>query len=163
MPADASGDDMEAPDIRAADGDRDKVMAQLGQAYAEGRLDPAEYERRLDLAAHAVTLGELLPLTADLPAARPPAPPARHEIIQRWRSWLSVAIILTGVWAVSSVASHHLQFFWPIVPLGIWGAVNLAHTINPDRHRPDKDRRKDHDKDRDKDRGKDEGKDRFKD
>lgn len=133
---------MEAPDMRAADADRDAVMAQLGQAYAEGRLDPGEYERRLEIAAHAVTFGDLLPLTADLPTRSgrqgPPAETAgparleRRELVEKWRTWAVTAVILTSVWAVSSVVQHAFLFYWPLVPLGIWAAFLLARTINPD-------------------------------
>ncbi|MEV5414021.1 DUF1707 domain-containing protein [Thermopolyspora sp. NPDC052614] len=62
---------------RASDADRDRVAAVLGEALAAGRLTSVEHADRLEAAYAAVTLGDLLPLTRDLPddlptpAARP--------------------------------------------------------------------------------------------
>ncbi len=54
-------------DLRAADADRDRAAAQLGGALAVGRLTSTEYAERLDAVYAARTLGELAPLTRDLP------------------------------------------------------------------------------------------------
>jgi hypothetical protein len=54
---------------RASDQDRDRVAAALGEALATGRLDPVEHEERLEAVYRAKTLGELEPLTRDLPPA----------------------------------------------------------------------------------------------
>ncbi|MEU9924512.1 DUF1707 domain-containing protein [Streptomyces griseoluteus] len=61
------------PDLRASDADRERVAEILRDGLAEGRLDMAEFEERLDAAYRARTYGELAPLTSDLPAAAPPA------------------------------------------------------------------------------------------
>lgn len=58
-------DDLE---LRASDADRDRAAAVLGGALATGRLTSAEYAERLDSVYVAKTLGELAPLTRDLPA-----------------------------------------------------------------------------------------------
>jgi hypothetical protein len=59
----------EAPlELRASDADRDRTAAVLGGALATGRLTTTEYAERLDTAYAAKTLGELVPLTRDLPA-----------------------------------------------------------------------------------------------
>jgi hypothetical protein len=58
-------DDLE---LRASDADRDRAAAVLGGALATGRLTSAEYAERLDSVYVAKTLGELVPLTRDLPA-----------------------------------------------------------------------------------------------
>jgi hypothetical protein len=57
----------ERPELRASDADRDAVAAQLGGALAVGCLTSTEYAERLDAAYAARTLGELAPLTRDLP------------------------------------------------------------------------------------------------
>ncbi|MFI9046704.1 DUF1707 domain-containing protein [Streptomyces sp. NPDC053427] len=57
------------PELRAADADRERVAEILRDAVAEGRLDMAEFDERLEAAYRARTYGELAPLTADLPAA----------------------------------------------------------------------------------------------
>ena len=55
-------------ELRASDGDRDQAAGVLGGALATGRLTSAEYAERLDLVYAAKTLGDLAPLTRDLPA-----------------------------------------------------------------------------------------------
>ncbi|MBX7546544.1 DUF1707 domain-containing protein [Streptomyces sp. NPDC004232] len=65
-----------APDLRASDADRERVAEVLRDALAEGRLDMAEFEERLEAAYRARTYGELTPLTRDLPTAAAAAPPA---------------------------------------------------------------------------------------
>ena len=54
--------------MRASDADRDAVAHRLREALAEGRLNPDEHGERLDAVYRAKTLGELVPLTRDLPA-----------------------------------------------------------------------------------------------
>ncbi|MFF3332253.1 DUF1707 domain-containing protein [Streptomyces sp. NPDC002888] len=57
------------PELRASDADRERVAEVLRDALAEGRLDMAEFEERLDATYQARTYGELAPITRDLPAA----------------------------------------------------------------------------------------------
>ncbi|NUS09365.1 MAG: DUF1707 domain-containing protein [Nonomuraea sp.] len=47
--------------------DRERAVELVQQAYADGRLDPAELEQRLELALTATTFHDLEPLVADLP------------------------------------------------------------------------------------------------
>jgi hypothetical protein len=53
-------------DLRASDADRERVIALLGEAVADGRLSPDEHADRMTVAYSARTLGELTGLTADL-------------------------------------------------------------------------------------------------
>jgi hypothetical protein len=53
--------------IRASDEDRERVASLLGEHHALGRLDATEFNRRIDEAYRAVTLGQLDALTRDLP------------------------------------------------------------------------------------------------
>jgi Domain of unknown function (DUF1707) len=62
--------------IRAGTADRERVVKQLNEAFGEGRLDVAELEERVGAAYAAKTLGELTPLTVDLPNAGAPPIPA---------------------------------------------------------------------------------------
>jgi Domain of unknown function (DUF1707) len=55
-------------ELRASDADRDRTAAVLASALAAGRLTHAEHADRLDAAYAAKTLGDLVPLTRDLPA-----------------------------------------------------------------------------------------------
>ncbi|RCV50665.1 DUF1707 SHOCT-like domain-containing protein [Marinitenerispora sediminis] len=131
--------------MRASDRDRDAVAERLAAALSEGRLALAEYEQRLDTAMSAQTMGELEPLTADLPeqSAAAPAPEERatggagevspwREWLDEWRYWLGGAIIMTGIWAVTSVVGGRPLQFWPLIPLGIWAAVLVAGLVWPD-------------------------------
>jgi len=65
-----SADPSSSPALRASDADRDRVIELLRAAVADGRLDPAEFEERVDAALTARTIDALTPLTADLMAAR---------------------------------------------------------------------------------------------
>src|ERR1700743_579851 len=55
-------------DLRASDSDRERVVAMLGEALADGRLSHEEYSERMPRALVARTLGELAGLTRDLAA-----------------------------------------------------------------------------------------------
>ena len=56
--------------LRASDQERDEVAAVLGEALASGRLTTPEHAERIEAVYAARTIGELAPLTADLPAVR---------------------------------------------------------------------------------------------
>lgn len=58
----------ELPELRASDGERERIAEQLCDAAAEGRIAMEEFEERLDAACRARTHGELEPLVRDLPA-----------------------------------------------------------------------------------------------
>src|SRR5690606_12383919 len=53
-------------DLRASDADRERVVAVLGEALADGRLTMEEHSERTSRAYAARTLGELTGLTGDL-------------------------------------------------------------------------------------------------
>jgi hypothetical protein len=103
MPADPPS----SPALRASDADRDRVIELLRAAVADGRLDPVEFDERLDAALAARTIDALAPLTADLiavpgsnlalalPLAGAPAGPAaelvtirqKHGTVRRDGRW----------------------------------------------------------------------------
>ncbi|GAA0506771.1 hypothetical protein GCM10011581_41720 [Saccharopolyspora subtropica] len=133
---------MSEPDraaMRAADADREAVAERLRVAMDEGRLSLAEYDERLRRAYAATTFGELAPLTADLPEPVPPKKPAevvrrerdKRNLIKEWRDWAGTAVILSGIWLVTSIASGELHFFWPLIPMGIWAVINVSYMIFP--------------------------------
>ncbi|MEU6120928.1 DUF1707 domain-containing protein [Streptomyces sp. NPDC047123] len=77
----------ELPDLRASDADRERVAEQLRDALAEGRLDMAEFEERLDATYRARTYGELEPLTRDLPShGANPSHGAKVSMVKRQAS-----------------------------------------------------------------------------
>ncbi|WP_433190715.1 DUF1707 SHOCT-like domain-containing protein [Actinoallomurus sp. CA-150999] len=94
-----------SPALRASDADRDRVIELLRAAVADGRLDPVEFDERLDATLAARTIDALAPLTADLiavpgsaltpPIAGTPAEPAadlltikeKHGTVRRDGRW----------------------------------------------------------------------------
>ena len=102
-----SADPPSSPALRASDADRERVIELLRAAVADGRIDPAEFDERLDAALAARTIDALAPLTADLiaapgsdsaltlPLAGTPAEPAaelltiheRHGSVRRDGRW----------------------------------------------------------------------------
>jgi hypothetical protein len=64
----APASELTQADLRASDADRDRAAAVLSGAMATGRVTSAEYAERLDAVYAAKTLGDLAPLTRDLPA-----------------------------------------------------------------------------------------------
>lgn len=62
-------------DVRASDAEREAVVDRLRAHFAEGRLDHAELEERVEAAYRAKMRSELDGLLADLPAVAPLQPP----------------------------------------------------------------------------------------
>lgn len=113
-------------ELRASDADRDRTAAVLGSALAAGRLTTAEHAERLDAVYSAKTMGDLAPLTRDLPAEE--AGDGRGEIPAADR--VSVAarfskLIRSGRW----VAGRHTRL------TARFGAliVNLTQAVLPGR------------------------------
>lgn len=129
--------------MRAADTDRERVAEELRSAHAEGRLDLAEYDERVQQAWAARTYGELEALTADLPQAQRPAAPAIHQEVQQSHgqhrqgrggraavaAWAGVSVINLLIWAFVSLATLSWIYPWWIWVAGPWGAVLLAGWI----------------------------------
>jgi len=109
-----------SPALRASDADRDRVIELLRAAVADGRLDPAEFDERVDAALAARTVDALAPLTADLIAApgsdgalapRPAGTPAeptaerltikeKHGSVRRDGRWtLPHRLVLRTAWS----------------------------------------------------------------
>ena len=56
----------QAARLRASDRDREVALEMLGEAYADGRLDHAEYDARSTAATTAKVLADLVPQLEDL-------------------------------------------------------------------------------------------------
>jgi hypothetical protein len=69
--------------LRAADADRERVAKFLREQHAVGRLTHEELEERVDRAYHAVTMGDLDRLIADLPHPNRRPEPRRAEVRRR--------------------------------------------------------------------------------
>lgn len=121
-------------ELRVGTAEREAVARHLGTAMAEGRLTLFEYEERVGKVWSSATRGELAQVTADLPApvdddalaASEDGVAPWREYLDEWKEWIGVSILLTGIWGVTSIASGEIVYYWPIWPLGIWGAVLLA-------------------------------------
>lgn len=55
------------PHLPVTDEERNGIVARLNEAYTDGRVDPDAYQRLLDVAFGARTLGELVPVVEVLP------------------------------------------------------------------------------------------------
>ncbi|MBQ0904899.1 DUF1707 domain-containing protein [Micromonospora sp. U21] len=144
--------------MRAADADREAVADRLRVALGEGRLDLHEYDERLQRAYAARTYAELDALLTDLPPVAPPerstlapvtAPAAgpldggagvrlapgrdggvaAHWLAEVWLPYLKVIAIVVTIWAVTSLLSRDLLYFWPAWVAGPWGAVLAVRTV----------------------------------
>ena len=163
--------------LRAADADRAAVAEVLGAHMSAGRLTVAEFDDRLSRAYAARTYGELDQLTADLPAVEPapaPAPAVQpapagcgapgwgmhswagnwghwgstaNGIRAAWASWLATAVIVVGIWALTSLGTGEWIYPWPVWVIGPWGVVLVAQTLGAARG-PGRDRQRDRQRDR---------------
>ena len=70
------GSPPELDSVRASDSERDAAVGRLQAAFAEGRLNDAEFDERMRTALTARTRADLARLMTDLPADAPAALPA---------------------------------------------------------------------------------------
>jgi hypothetical protein len=92
----------QATDVRAADADRERVLAELQRHTAAGRLSMDEFSERAAAVYRSRTIGELAALTADLP--HDPNPAAAPPIPRAWQTLLvvvAIAVALLGLAALS--------------------------------------------------------------
>ncbi|NUS79305.1 MAG: DUF1707 and DUF2154 domain-containing protein [Streptomyces sp.] len=105
-----------APELRAADADRERVAEILRDALAEGRLDMEEFEERLEATYKARTYGELTPITRDLPTA--PGAPAVNMVKEpvAQGSWAGRVTGGEGssTWAVAIMSGFQRKGRWTV-------------------------------------------------
>jgi hypothetical protein len=116
--------------LRASDADREVAREALAEAYADGRLDRAELDDRLDALTTCRRLAGLVPLLDDLvPATEAPAvapsETLRAEAVlayeaQRRRALLAMlvpSLVCTVIWFVSGFGPDgwHLVYPWPLL------------------------------------------------
>ena len=128
---------MNEPELRAGDEDRDRTIARLREAYAEGRLEPDEFNDRLDQAHAAKTFADLRTLTADLPHDPPPnssaavhAAKEQRDMRSAWASWLGVGVLVNIIWFGTWMGNGPAPYYWPIWVMGPWGAGMLIWTLS---------------------------------
>jgi Domain of unknown function (DUF1707) len=126
-----SCDDMDhRPTVRIGDREREAVVEALRTHAAEGRLEPEEFEARVEAAYAARTRADLEGLTRDLPPLRSgdgrpsSAPPATlHPVIVRWGT---VNVIVLAIWLATG---DGLRDFWPKWVLLLSTVVVLVHIV----------------------------------
>ena len=105
------------PAMRAASADRERAVDVLKAGFAEGRLTQDEYNERMGRAYAARTYGELIALTADLPAGALPTvfpvpmyqPPVTTNSLARASLVLGVAEFFTmGLTAIPAIICGHM-------------------------------------------------------
>jgi hypothetical protein len=117
---------------RLTDAERDDATELLGAAFRDGILGLDEFDTRLEVALRAAVVGDLAPVTGDLPAhwlaereavqaAQRRA--ARHR--RRWsaevRTYARVMALLVGIWLLTSLLTAEIRYPWPIWPALGWG------------------------------------------
>ncbi|HKV22644.1 MAG TPA: DUF1707 domain-containing protein [Mycobacterium sp.] len=130
------------PTLRAGDRERQQTADQLGSALAQGYLEMAEYETRLQRAFAAHTTAELRDLVADLPLAQlrrndPRRREARRRAARRsvhvhLAGYLAMVVIVLTVWLAVGLTAG-AWYFWPVWPILGAGIGVLGHAL-PIRH-----------------------------
>jgi hypothetical protein len=104
------------PNLRAADADRERTAERLRNSHAEGRLDLAEFQQRLERCYEAKTVGELDELIKDLPRQDGQDDrPSLGWLLPRRLRLAPLAPILIALIVASAAIGHHL--FWLWIPL----------------------------------------------
>src|SRR5919197_1227188 len=115
------------PGLRVGDAERNRVVDQLAEHHAAGRLTQAEFEDRMASALTARTGTDLEPLLRDLPAStrppnRQPSGAARPGLDPQVRTYLAVIALLWVIWLVTGAG-----YPWPIWPMLGWGIGVVGH------------------------------------
>ena len=93
---------MQATDVRAADADREQVLAELQRHTTAGRLSMDEFSQRAAAVYASRTMGELAALTADLPHY-----PNPHAAMPIRRVPWTVIVVAVAVAYLGFVAAVH--------------------------------------------------------
>jgi hypothetical protein len=136
--------------IRVSDAERNSVAELLGQHYADGRLDQAEFDERISRTMSAKNRGDLTGLFDDLPETGPngagPAGPggpadqaAPYRGPRRRGGIVRPLLLLLLVFICANFAWHAFTSLFFIQPL-VWAFVIVAVIllVNRSVHRHDR-------------------------
>jgi hypothetical protein len=114
--------------VRASDADRERVAAILRGAAGQGLLTRAEVDERLSRVYAATYVGDLAPLTADLPEGGRRFAPVDLRSRSRARAiarahlvgYVGLVLLMVGIW----VATGADYYFWPV-----WPAIGMLPAL----------------------------------
>jgi hypothetical protein len=110
------------PNLRVSDSERSEVADALSKHFADGRLDQAEFNERLDKAMAAKTRADLSGLLVDLPNLAVPAPVPRRP--HRLLYLLLVVVVAAAVGSTIAMPFRHVP--WLLV--GLIAFLLLRHS-----------------------------------
>jgi hypothetical protein len=121
--------------IRVSDAERNSVAEILGQHYADGRLDQAEFDERITRTMAAKTRGDLAGLFDDLPETGPSgagpvgpdesAGPVRYRGPRRRGGIVRPLLLLLAIFICANIAWHAFTSLFFIQPL-VWAFAIVA-------------------------------------
>ncbi|WIM90395.1 DUF1707 domain-containing protein [Candidatus Mycobacterium wuenschmannii] len=126
------------PSVRVGDREREKVIARLGQAFAQGYLPLPDYETRLNQAVEATTTGALNQVLGDLPVGRiarnDPArraakrAAARRGVHLHLVAFVAASLLMIGIWLAVALTAG-AWYFWPVWPILGMGIGVVSHAV----------------------------------